>query len=50
VLETPPNKGVELTAYSVRYAPASSRSSRLAFGFRSSKEAMQYALVMTASS
>jgi hypothetical protein len=29
-----PNKGVELTAYSVRsyVAPASSRSSRLAFG------------------
>ena len=27
-----PNKGVELTAYSVRCAPASSRSSGLAFG------------------
>jgi hypothetical protein len=34
-METLPNKGVELTAYSVRscLAPASSRSSRLALGF-----------------
>ena len=32
--QTAPNKGVELTAYRVRscLAPASSRSSRLAFG------------------
>jgi len=34
--EPSPNKGVELTAYSVRsyVAPASSRSSRLALGTR----------------
>ena len=29
---TAPNMGLELTAYSVRCAPASSRSSGLAFG------------------